>query len=185
MSQRFSLRFNDCHGLPATPCNMDATWSALFASVRPLNWELGGRTFDAGDCPWVQLPCTLVVSDSSNKRAATWGAALLFSASDRRNEPCRHRASRGACIVLSAPAVIGTLTVPGWPKVQLRGHPPKPVTSHQRKGGNASMTDLRLAPKATMAAACPNTAEVFEGLLPDAYKSLAPNLFALRRGPVR
>jgi CRP/FNR family nitrogen fixation transcriptional regulator len=50
------------------------------------------------------------------------------------------------------------------------------------------MTDLRLAPKPTVAGgngACPNTAEVFEGLLPDAHKGLARSLFALRRGPVR
>ena len=32
---------------------------------------------------------------------------------------------------------------------------------------------------------CPSTAEVFEGLIGDEYKSLARTIFALRRGPVR
>jgi hypothetical protein len=32
MSQQFSLRFNDSQSLPATPCDMNATWNTSFAA---------------------------------------------------------------------------------------------------------------------------------------------------------
>jgi hypothetical protein len=42
----------DCHG-----CNRIVAMSAL-------SWKLGRRTLLSQDSPWVQLPSTLVVSDS-------------------------------------------------------------------------------------------------------------------------
>ena len=33
MSQQFSLRFNDSQSLPATPCDMNATWNTSFAAA--------------------------------------------------------------------------------------------------------------------------------------------------------
>jgi CRP-like cAMP-binding protein len=60
------------------------------------------------------------------------------------------------------------------------------VLSQAKKRGTDDGFDDRAA-TASLASECdcPSTAEVFEGLIPDACKSLARNLFALRRGPIR
>jgi CRP-like cAMP-binding protein len=47
------------------------------------------------------------------------------------------------------------------------------------------MTDLTLAETPAAVDFYPSTAEAFEGLIRDEYKSLARTIFALRRGPIR
>ena len=39
MSQLFPFDSNDFQNLPATPCDMYATWSASFCRLRPANFQ--------------------------------------------------------------------------------------------------------------------------------------------------
>ena len=66
------------------------------------------------DCPWVQSPSTLVVSDSRFAEPRGWGAAVFISVSDRRSAPCRRHASQ-----------------PHWPSGQLDLMPPSADTFSQ------------------------------------------------------
>ena len=50
---------------------------------------------------------------------------------------------------------------------------------------NFTLADTPAATGLISEGASPSTAQAFEGLIPDEYKSLARSIFALRRGPIR